>query len=146
MAKKSVAKNYIYNVIYQILSIVIPLITTPYLSRVLGAEQIGIYSYTISITTYFLLFGSLGFAMYGQREIAYVQDNAEKRSKSFFEVFLIKLFTQMISIFIFYYIYCRTGEYSFYYKILLFEIIANILDINWFFQGLEEFKKQFYEV
>ena len=84
MNKKSVTKNYIYNVIYQILVMVIPLITTPYLSRILGAENIGIYSYTISITTYFILFGSLGVAVYGQREIAYVQDNIEKRSRIFF--------------------------------------------------------------
>ena len=49
MQKKSVAKNYFYNVAYQVLAIILPIITTPYLSRVLGAENIGIYSYTISI-------------------------------------------------------------------------------------------------
>ena len=64
---KSLKKNYIYNLTYQILVMIVPLITTPYLSRVLGAESIGIYSYTLSITTYFILFGSLGVAMYGQR-------------------------------------------------------------------------------
>ena len=57
--KKSVTKNYIYNLIYQILVIVLPLITTPYISGVLGAEKIGIYSFTTSIATYFILFGSL---------------------------------------------------------------------------------------
>ena len=67
MAKKSIAKNYIYNMVYQVLILVLPLVTTPYLSRVLGAEGIGIYGYTYSIVTYFLLFGSLGVAMYGQR-------------------------------------------------------------------------------
>ena len=56
---KSIKKNYIYNLTYQILVTIVPLITTPYLSRVLGAESIGIYSYTLSITTYFILFGSL---------------------------------------------------------------------------------------
>ena len=74
MEKKSITKNYTYNVIYQILVMVIPLITTPYVSRVLGAEPIGIYSYTLSIATYFILFGTLGVGMYGQREIAYVQN------------------------------------------------------------------------
>ena len=52
--KKSITKNYLYNLIYQILIIIVPLFTTPYLSRVLGAENIGIYSYTLSIATYFL--------------------------------------------------------------------------------------------
>ena len=55
--KKSIAKNYIYNLIYQMLTILLPLITTPYLSRVLGSENIGIYGYTFSIVTYFVLFG-----------------------------------------------------------------------------------------
>lgn len=74
-SKQSVTKNYIYNLLYQILVLIVPLITTPYISRVLGAENIGIYSYTISIATYFVLFGSLGIALYGQREIAYNQKN-----------------------------------------------------------------------
>ena len=56
MAKKSIAKNYIYNMVYQVLILILPLITTPYLSRVLGAEGIGIYGYTYSIVTYFILF------------------------------------------------------------------------------------------
>ena len=68
--KKSVAKNYIYNLTFQILKIILPIITTPYVSRILGAENIGIYGYTLSISAYFILFGSLGVAMYGQREIA----------------------------------------------------------------------------
>ena len=82
MNKKSIAKNYIFNLVYQLLSIVLPLVTTPYLSRVLGAEPIGIYGYTISIVTYFILFGTLGISMYGQREIAYVQNDKNKQSKA----------------------------------------------------------------
>lgn len=141
MSKKSVAKNYLYNVAYEILAIIIPLITTPYLSRVLGAEKIGIYSYTISIVTYFILFGSLGIAMYGKREIAFVQKDEEKRSKTFFEILILKLITLTISMIIFYFSFCSHGKYQIYYTILLLEIVANIFDISWYFQGLEEFKK-----
>lgn len=141
MTKNSIAKNYIYNVMYQILVMLIPLITTPYLSRVLGAFNIGIYSYTISITTYFILFGSLGVAMYGQREIAYVQDDIHKRSKTFFEIFLMRLISLGISLLLFYFTFCINGEYQMYYKILILEIIANAIDISWYFQGMEEFKK-----
>ena len=141
MVKKSITKNYIYNVLYQILAIIVPLITTPYLSRVLGAENIGIYSYTVSITTYFILFGSLGIGMYGQREVAYVQDDTIKRSKIFYEMFFMKCVTLSISLLIFYLSFCLNGQYINYYKILIVEIIANIIDISWFFQGLEEFKK-----
>ena len=141
MAKKSIGKNYLYNMFYEILKIVVPLITTPYLSRVLGAEKIGIYSYTLSITTYFILFGSLGVAMYGQREIAYLQDNKHERSKTFFEILIMRFITLGISLLIFYFTFASHGQYSMYYKILLLEIIANAIDISWFFQGLEEFKK-----
>lgn len=138
---KSIKKNYIYNLIYQILILIVPLITTPYLSRVLGAEAIGIYSYTLSITTYFILFGSLGVAMYGQREIAYVQDDTEKRSKVFFEILIMRFITLGISMIIFYFTFAMKGQYSVYYKILMLEILSNALDISWFFQGIEEFKK-----
>ena len=141
MGKKSIKKNYIYNLIYQLLIILLPLVTTPYLSRVLGAENIGIYSYTLSITTYFILFGSLGVAMYGQREIAYVQNNKYERSKIFFEVLTFRFITLGIALITFYLAFCTKGEYTVYYKILILELLANSIDISWFFQGLEEFKK-----
>ena len=139
--KGSVKRNYIYNLIYQIVAIIMPVITVPYLSRVLGAENIGIYSYTISITTYFILIGSLGITLYGQREIAFIQDDIEKRTKTFWEIFLLRMITMSISILFFYLFFIKNGEYSKYYAILIVELIGNIFDISWFFQGLEEFKK-----
>ena len=56
MQKASVKKNYIYNVMYQIMALLTPLITTPYISRVLGAEGIGIYSFTGNVNAYFTFF------------------------------------------------------------------------------------------
>lgn len=139
--KKSLTKNYIYNLIYQILILILPLLTTPYISRVLGAENIGIYSYTISIATYFVLFGSLGIALYGQREIAYNQKNRKKYSTIFWEIIVLRTITMLISITVFYFIFVNGKQYQEYYRILLLEIIGSCLDISWFFQGLEEFKK-----
>lgn len=66
--KKSITKNYMYNLIYQVLVLISPLITIPYIARVLGAENIGIYSYTLSITAYFILFGALGICRYMPKE------------------------------------------------------------------------------
>lgn len=139
--KKSLTKNYIYNLIYQILVLIVPLITTPYISRVLGVENIGIYSYTISISAYFILFGSLGIALYGQREIAYKQKSRYKRSRVFWEILILRTITMAISLLIFYFTFATGKEYQIYYKILMLEIIGNCLDISWFFQGMEEFKK-----
>lgn len=139
--KNTITKNYIYNLIYQILTIILPIITTPYLSRILGAEGIGIYGYTISIVTYFTLIGTLGISKYGQREIAYVQNDIRKRSKVFLEINIIKFCTILIACIIFCFAFCIEGQYVIYYRILLLELIATFLDITWFFQGIEDFKK-----
>ena len=56
MNKKSIKKNYLYNLSYQILVMLLPFITTPYVSRILGVTNIGIYSYTLSISTFFYSF------------------------------------------------------------------------------------------
>ena len=74
-------KNFIYNVLYQILILIIPLITMPYVSRVLGADGVGIYSYTYSISYYFMIIAMLGLNNYGNRTIAKVRNNKEELSK-----------------------------------------------------------------
>ena len=140
MRKKSIAKNYLYNLTFQVLTVILPLVTAPYVSRVLGAERIGIYSYTLSIVTYFVLVGSLGVALYGQREIAYVQDDKYARIKTFWEIIIMRFITILISAVVYYFVMVR-GEYQCYYKILLLEIGAAAFDISWFFKGLEDFQK-----
>lgn len=139
--KKNVLKNYFYNLTYQLLLIILPIVTTPYLARTLGANGTGIYSYTISITTYFILLGTLGIAMYGQREIAYNQENEKRKSCLFWELVIFKIISMSFSMILFYFNFAKSGEYALYYKILLIEMIANCLDISWFYQGIEEFKK-----
>lgn len=139
--KKSLKVNYIYNLMYQLLIMFLPLIVTPYISRVLGAENIGIYSFTFSILSYFVLFGCLGVNLYGQREIAAVQDNEKKRSKIFIELVLLKFIALLISFILFAIINFGNDVYGIYYKILTIELFSNVFDITWFYQGLEDFKK-----
>lgn len=141
MKEKSVKKNYLYNLIYQVLTLVLPLITTPYISRVLGPHQIGIYSYTNSVVTYFILFGSLGVSLYGQREIAYIGDDVSKRKKTFWEIITLRFIAITIAMAIYYFAIIRNSEYALYYKILGLYLVASALDISWLFQGLEDFKK-----
>ena len=138
---KSIKKNYTYNLIYQLIVIILPIITTPYLSRVLGAEKIGIYGYVLSITTYFILFGTLGTALYGKREIAYVNKNKKEYSRAFWEIFIVRMFFIIVSLIFFYIFFIRDTKYGIYYGILSIDIIANIFDVSWFYQGLEEFQK-----
>lgn len=141
MKKKSVTINYMYNAIFQLVTLLTVFITTPYIARILGAEQLGIYSYTYAIVTYFILIGSLGTAMYGQREIAYNQDNIKDRSKIFYEILGLKFIILLFITIIYFVFFCTSGDYSIYYKLLLFELIGSGIDIIWLYQGLEDFKR-----
>ena len=142
MKKKSVRKNYFYNLIYQLFVLILPIVTTPYVSRILGAKNIGIYGYTLSISAYFVLFGVLGTNLYGQREIAYYQKDKKKYTKIFYEILLLKLIVMALAMGVFYITFAKgSGGYSLFYKILMLELFANGIDVSWFFQGLEDFKK-----
>lgn len=137
---KSIKKNYIYNLVYQILTIIIPIITTPYLARVIGVKGTGVASYTLSIVSYFVLFGSIGVASYGQREIAMKRDNIHDYSKTFWELFIFKTITSIISIIIYTFTIINNTKYNIIFLILTINIFASIFDISWFYQGLEEYK------
>lgn len=141
MKKKSISTNFIFNLIYQVLTVLLPLVTTPYISRALGAESIGIYGYTLSIATWFTLIGSVGISMYGQREVARNQDDRKKYSFTFVEVVITRFITIMISLLIFFLVFGVKGNYTLYYRILSLYILSSAFDINWFFQGLENFSK-----
>ena len=137
---KRLISNYIYNTLYQILIIFLPLLTTPYLARVFGAEGIGSLSYVQSISSYFILFGTLGTGLYGQREIAYYQNKQEARSQVFLEILIIRCLMLMVSIIV-YVLYLRqVQELQFLFLLQMIEIIANVFDISWYYQGMEDFR------
>ncbi|MEE8670873.1 MAG: flippase [Heyndrickxia coagulans] len=137
----SIAKNYIYNMIYQLASIILPIITIPYISRVLGSAGVGINAYTNSIIQYFVLLGTIGIALYGNREIAYVRDDKEKLSKTFWGIFYLQLTTTFVSYLIFLVFWWISAEYHYIFLIQSIYIIAAAFDISWLFMGLEDFKK-----
>ncbi len=138
--KKSVIKNYIYNVSYQVLTILAPLVTAPYISRVLGPENVGTYSYTASIVTYFITLAILGTEGYARREIAYRQSNKSEYSTMFAEMFIFRVATTIFSFVVFMGV-IWTKENRILYLIQAINIIAVAFDVTWFFQGMEEFGK-----
>lgn len=140
MAEKSLKKNYLYNLIYQILSLLTPLITTPYLSRVLGANGIGTVSYIESIVSYFALFAVLGINLYGQREISYCRDNLSKRSLVFWETKILQTISGVV-VLLGFVIFALFQENKILFLIFSFNIIAVLVDVVWFLQGMEEFGK-----
>lgn len=136
--RKSVSKNYVYNLIYEIITLLVPLVTTPYISRVLGAEGIGTYSFTYNNAAYFTYFAALGTTVYARREIAYLQDDRHNRSQLFWEVIILRLATTIISTVGYLIFWILNGRDS----IVLVQgiyIIAIFFDITWLFQGIENF-------
>lgn len=139
--KKSVKRNYVYNLIYQIFLIIVPLVLTPYVSRVLGASGIGKYSFAYSIASYFILFGSFGFGYYAQREIARNQGDKHSQTIIFWEIIIARMLSVFISIIVYLTIYFMKlyGDYSSLMLILLINVAATAFDISYIFQGNEEF-------
>ena len=138
---KSTNKNFLYNLVYQIFIFIIPLFTIPYVSRVLGANNIGIYAYTYSIINYFMLAAMLGINNYGSREIAKAGENIKLRSQKFFSIYFLQLISTVIMCILFILFYFIIG-YD-HKKILLIQFIYLIscaFDINWYFFGVEKFK------
>lgn len=141
MKKRNIKVNYIYNLSFQVLNVILPLITAPYISRVLGASNLGVYSYADSLTGFFLLFATLGILQYGSREIARNRDDSQKTSIVFWELVILKLITSIISLmaFIGYLLLCES-KYMLIYTLLSINFISNALEIGWFYNGLENFK------
>lgn len=117
-----------------------PLLTTPYLSRVLGPDGIGKVSFANSIVSYFALFAVFGITLYGQREISYVQDDKAKRTNVFWEIKIFEVISSLLVLFIYvFFAFLQSDRWL--YFVLAFNIIAITFDVTWFFQGMEEFGK-----
>ena len=136
----NVVKNYLYNASYQLLLVLLPLISMTYVSRVLTNTGVGINSYTNSIITYFILFGSLGINLYGNRQIAYLREDKLEMSKTFWEIVILRFITIIIA-YIAFIIYVPFSRYP---TIMIYQsinLVAVIFDISWLFMGIEDFKK-----
>lgn len=134
-------KNYFYNVGYQVFILLVPLVTTPYITRVLGSTGVGINAYTNSIIQYFILFGSIGISLYGNRTIAYERDDKQKMSQSFWEISILRFITITLAYVAFLVFLLFTKKYHQFYFYQSFQVIAAAFDISWLFMGLEDFKR-----
>lgn len=132
--------NYVYRLFYDILTVIIPFITTPYIARVLGTANAGIYSWTQSVITYFTLFAALGTASYGAREIAQHRDDPEASSKLFWEIEIMTVFTSAACIIVWFIVILFSKENKYYFLGHTPLLLATMLDISWYFTGLEKIK------
>ena len=138
--KNGIFRNISYNFFYQILILIIPFITAPYLARVIGAEGIGTYSYTNSIALYFTYFTMLGLNNYGNREIAKCGADIKSRTNTFNELYYCQLmcFVFSLAMYIVYMIFGAEDKKAALLQLIF--LFSALFDINWFFFGIEEFK------
>ena len=142
MKRMSIKKNFIYQMFYEVLVFILPLVTSPYIARVIGAEGVGVYTYSYSIAYYFVLVAMLGLKNYGNRSIAKVRDDQDELDRVFSELYYLHAGISVICIvaYIGYITLTRTSE-RLYAEIQLIYVVSTLFDVSWLFFGLEEFKK-----
>lgn len=136
----SVKKNYLYNLLYQMTSVLLPVLTIPYVSRVLSADGIGINTVTYANTQYFILLGSLGISIYATKKIATIREKKDKLKKTFWEIFSIQFTGCILAYMVFALTLGQSHKYGVFYMLQGFYILAAAVDISWYFLGIENFK------
>ena len=138
MKQASIRKNFIFRACYEVLLLLTPLITTPYVARVLSSDGLGIASYTGSIMAFFTMFAALGTPQYGMREIARNRDNPQKTAKLFWEIELMTVFTSLVCLAVWIGVCIFYTEYSPYLYAMIPTLLGTMFDISWFFTAYEK--------
>jgi O-antigen/teichoic acid export membrane protein len=137
------AKNYFYNLLLSLANLLFPILSFPYVSRVLGPEGIGKVQFIFSFAQYFGLVASIGIPIYGMKEIAKYKDNLEGRSQVFSELIAIYLLTSAcLSVLYFAVIFSFpyfAADRSMYLGASLM-VLLGFSYIEWVYSGMEEFK------
>ena len=133
-----VIKNYLYNLSYQILTIILPIITVPYVTRIFTSEALGNYIFYNSILSYFSLFAMLGIGVYGTKQIAAASDV----SSTFWNIYAIQLIASILAIVVYLIVAFSIPQMSGVIPLIVgITLFANMMDISWLFSGKEDFKK-----
>ena len=143
MVEKSIKKNAFYSFLKAFMTLIFPIITFPYASRILLPEGIGKVNFANSIISYFVMLGSLGIGTYGTREIAKNKENKLEVSKILKELLLINFITTLIATVLFVFSFFFIKQFKEYQSILLIcslNIVFTPLGLDWYYRGLEEFK------
>ena len=137
---KKLFKNYIYNILYQLVKLFLPLFLVSYTYAHLGPSTLGINDYAANISSWFILLGVLGVNTYGNREIAKVRDNKERLSKEFYEILVMQIINMTIALVLYVgYTLLFVKENQIIYFLICLSILASVFDISWFYYGVEDF-------
>lgn len=140
MSKSSIKKNLMYQMIYELLVLILPFVTSPYIARVVGAEGLGIYSYSYTIANYFVIFSMLGLKNYGNRIIAQTREDRQKLNTVFSEVLSFHIFISAFCCIMYavYILFIAADKQ--YAAIQSLFVLSGLFDISWFYFGIEKFK------
>ncbi len=138
MTAPNLRRNYLYTVVIQVVSMLTPLVTAPYVARVLGTDGVGTYSYVLSVATAFSLFAALGLSAYGLREVSRLRDNPAVVSRLFWELTRLRFITTLLTGAVYALLCWWAGNWRLYGAMGLL-ILATGLDLTWFFQAMERF-------
>lgn len=139
---KSLTANFIMNIILTMSSVIFPLITFPYVSRILLPDGIGKISFVTSVVSYFVMFAQLGIPIYGIRSCAKVRDCKEKLSRTVHELFFINLVMSVISyVILFIAVICipRLCQEKLLFVIVSLTIGFNTIGMEWLYKALEQY-------
>ena len=141
MKKKKLAVNILYNMLNQLVALVVPIILSPYVARVLSPELIGEYSYSLANSSYFVLIECLGLSLYGMLEVSAHREDKEYISKVFLGIMFIKI-ALMLGCIIAYgvpFILLAKND-RWLNTVMILNIVSSGIDTTWFLTGLEEYK------
>jgi PST family polysaccharide transporter len=140
---KILASNFVYLSILQGLNLILPLITFPYLIRILGVEYFGLLSFSFAFITYFQIITDYGFNATGTRDVSMVMDNPERQNEIFNEIMSAKLFLVLLSFALMLGIVFTFSIFRTYWIIYLFSfgsILGQAIFPVWYFQGIQKMK------
>ncbi len=135
-----ITRNYLYNAAYQLLVILTPIITAPYLARVLGADQLGIYGYVNSSGNIITTCSLLGIFAYGNRQTAYVRDNKQELTETFWEIEFTRLLLGIFGTAVYVLYTLINKDFRLFFILYYPYILAQFIDCTWVYVGLEDMR------
>lgn len=140
--EKSLKKNFCMNAILTMSQFIFPLITFPYVSRILLAEGTGKVSFATSIISYFAMFAQLGIPTYGIRACAQVRNDKKKLSKTAQEIFIINIIMSILAYIVFFIALCNVPRLKDEKTLLIIvsaTIFFNAIGMEWLYKALEQY-------
>ena len=142
MEDNSIKKNVVLNILYTIINILFPIITFPYVSRIILVERMGAVSFFTSVASYATMCGSLGISMHGIRAVAKVRDDKKKLSGVSYELEIINIFATLVVLALLIIAVPFVSKFQSEPLLLLincFLVFSNAFGMNWFYSGLEQY-------